>query len=376
MLVTTAWTIWILSQDKADQIKGYVDKILASSNLPSICVGIKTIGQPALVYATGVRKIGSTDAVTTDDVWRLGSISKTMTATLCAALDKQGILRFESKVGDVLPDLAPYMPAKLRSASVLQLLCHRGGIAAEPDKSVSRKVEDPHPNFSAPDRRIAFLKETVFPLKLAAEPGTKFVYSNYGYTLLGTMIERVTNGTFKEAMTKYVCQPLGLWTTYFGFPPRDIRAGRMSWHNFWSNGHVENVVGYADKNREISIIPAGGICLSVPDLLTFAEDHLYAELGMTPRILDLDRYRMLHSDPWEGWGTPGWYLQTKEWAGPDSVLMFDGSNGCNYAVVWVVPSKKSVVAITSNGWRHSPENSRTDSKKAMEELSGFLVRHI
>src|SRR6266446_522482 len=115
--------------------------------------------------------------------FRLGSITKQFTATLILQLVEQGKIKLDGKLSDYLPDYRKDTGAKV---TIHNLLSHTSGVPSYTSlpgffTNVSRNP------FAVDD----FIKKYASG-DLEFEPGTKFVYSNSGYFLLGAIIEKVT----------------------------------------------------------------------------------------------------------------------------------------------------------------------------------------
>ncbi len=78
--------------------------------------------------AVGLRRAGSDVAATTGDKFHIGSCTKSRTATLAAMLVEEGKLTWQTKLADVLPELAGSMHPDYRAVTLEQLLAHRAGV--------------------------------------------------------------------------------------------------------------------------------------------------------------------------------------------------------------------------------------------------------
>ena len=82
-----------------------LESIRDNHDLPSLAASLMYQGEPLESAATGLRAVGFSEEVTTADLWRIGSLTKAMTATLAAALVERGDLAWSTTVGSVFPDL-------------------------------------------------------------------------------------------------------------------------------------------------------------------------------------------------------------------------------------------------------------------------------
>ncbi len=136
----------------------------------------------------------------------VGSINKDYTHLGLLLLAREGTIDLEATVGTYLPD---YPQVRVRDEVTLrQLIDHRGGVAdyfddhwGETPMRILRKVEDYLPIWA--DR------------PLIAEPGTSRHYSNYGYTILGAVIEAVSGMEYPDFVQQRIFGPAGMTDSGF-----------------------------------------------------------------------------------------------------------------------------------------------------------------
>jgi CubicO group peptidase (beta-lactamase class C family) len=109
-----------------------LELIRAKHKLPALAFVVVKDGQIVDRAACGVRKHGESTPVTTEDVWHIGSCTKSMTSTLAAISIERGQLRWDTTITEVLPHLTATMDSAYASVTVEQLLTHRSGLATSP----------------------------------------------------------------------------------------------------------------------------------------------------------------------------------------------------------------------------------------------------
>jgi D-alanyl-D-alanine carboxypeptidase len=153
-------------------------------------------------------------AATIDDSFRIGSISKTFTATIILQLVQSGAIALDDTVGELLPDLAAEHP-EIETRTVEQLLAMNSGIADylnKVDTVVPVVVEDPSKVW-APEELVAAGVEA--GVTEPPEPG----YSTTNYIILQLIAESVTESSLQDLIAEQIAAPLELEGVYL--PPND-----------------------------------------------------------------------------------------------------------------------------------------------------------
>lgn len=230
----------------------HLDSILAAEQaagrLPSVTAGVVRDG--VLVWtgarggAVGVERRHRPDA---DTQYRIGSITKTMTAVLVLQLRDEGRLDLSDPLGKHLPGVA-YEDRTLRD-----LLSHSSGIPAEPAGEWWERSQ----GVSFGELTAALQQhDAVLPTR------QQYHYSNLAYALLGQVVAQLRELSWWEAATRYLLQPLGMRrTTYL---PHTPHAEGLSVHPYAGTLTPE------PRNDADAMAPAGQLWSTVTDLATLA----------------------------------------------------------------------------------------------------------
>jgi len=147
----------------------------------------------------GFRSPEKKDSLREDDCFQLASVSKTVTSTAVLQLYEQGKLSLEDTIGKFI-DSFPYP-----GITVHMLLCHRGGL------SNYNYFADDHSQKSIPftnDSVIAILHK--HHPKVYYQPDETFDYSNTGYVILASVVEKITGEKFQEYVRKNIFDVAGM----------------------------------------------------------------------------------------------------------------------------------------------------------------------
>lgn len=196
----------VYSQDVAREIDSYLRKNGRGGPYNG-CVLVAKKGTVLLNKGYGYRNTRQAAPNDTNTLFRVGSVSKSITATLVLQLAEQKKLSIEDPLSKYIPDY----PNGER-ITVFNLLTHSSGIKEYLATKGIQQLKDSSPPISI-ERLIGFFKFE----PLTIEPGKKFTYSNSNYILLAYIIEKITHNKFEEAARQMIFEPLGMNSTSFNF---------------------------------------------------------------------------------------------------------------------------------------------------------------
>jgi len=232
------------------QIEAIATASLAERHIPGMSIVVMRGDEVVSARGYGVMESGAGRAVDAATVYQLGSIGKQFLAALTLKLADEGRLSLDDPVTTHLPAFTQ-LPSTVRVRHVLN---HTSGIRELfSQKAYLDGIEDL-------SRGVAELVEIARASPVDFEPGTRWSYSNTGYTTLALIVERVTGQPYEEALRARLFEPLGLRSMRQCTPlPTDTNEAR---------GHVRRrgVVEVAAPENMNWIRGDGGICGSVSDL--------------------------------------------------------------------------------------------------------------
>jgi CubicO group peptidase (beta-lactamase class C family) len=320
-----------------------LETIRSTGNAPALAGAVVTADGVVARGATGVRKLGDTTAVETSDLWHVGSITKSFTSTLFARLAEAGRIRLDQTLAEVLPEASgtPYAEVTFE-----QILSHRAGLPANPPMTTlvrGRTSKDP---------LVEQRRQVVADILAMAPPHetpSKFLYSNAGYVLAGTALERLTGMAWEDLVREQVLVPLGLRSAGFGAPGTagaiDQPYGHLSPVGVARPPHPVPPGPLADNPAFLG--PAGTLHMSIDDLAAYVREHLNGEAG-AGTLLSGDSYRRLHRAVGDSYAL-GWVDERPEWAGGERVVWHNGSNTMWYALIGFLPDRGLGFVAVSNG---------------------------
>lgn len=291
------------------------------------------------IGATGVRKAGDATALTTADQFHLGSITKSMTATLAAILVEEGKVRWETTIGEVWGSrkvLEVYRGVDLRT-----LMRHRGALAVNTVGDPWREVMRPE---GSPRRQRERCIRGALEMEPRFPPGSKAEYANLNFVVAGGMLEELADQPWEVMVAEKLWTPLRM---------KEAGLGPMA-----SPGEVDQPWGHRDDGTPVapdepgadnppSLAPAGTVHCSLRDVARYGAFHL-SRGKSAPKVLKDESFAILHGDANDGdiWAL-GWMRADRPWAG-GIALNHGGSNTMNRAVIWLAPEIDFGVAVATN----------------------------
>jgi CubicO group peptidase (beta-lactamase class C family) len=339
-----------------------LEAIRKKYELPALALVVVKDGKICERGAVGVRKYGDATPVTTNDIFHIGSCTKSMTATLTALLIEEGKLRWDTTIAEVFPELKGIMDKQYETGTVDQLLHHRGGVPGSPPTAAWARAWQEK---GTPGEQRREFVAAVLAQPPEAVPGTKMIYSNQGYAIVGAMLEKISGRDYESLLTEKLFKPLHMETAGFGSPGSTGKVDQP-----W--GHVERLMMtipvQADNPPAVS--PAGRVHCSLDDLARFAMFHLRRG---TNGLLKPETLARLHalpkgvnpSDAGESYAC-GWVVLQRGWAG-GTALMHNGSNTMWYIVIWLAPEKNFAVIAATNIAGPKAEQACDDTATVMIE---------
>lgn len=192
------------------EMRARIGEVLNRWPSAGLAVGVVRDGALAWFHGHGYADVETATPVDEDTVFRIASLTKTMTAVAVMQLWEQGLVDLDAPVDDVLRSYA-LVPADsaFRPATIRDLLTHTAGVRAvrgpadlfRPTLGWGRRVGHPLPELAEYYRG---------GLRADFAPGSRWAYSNHGYATLGQIVEDVTGLPFDRYLRDHVFEPLGM----------------------------------------------------------------------------------------------------------------------------------------------------------------------
>ncbi len=225
---------------RGEHYQAVIDRYQADRRLPSLVVGVLDGGRLAWSGFAGAE-------TTTDTQFRIGSITKTLTAVLVMQCRDDGLLGLDDPIGDHVPETG-YATATVRS-----LLAHVSGMQSEPAGTWWER---------SPGVPVAELLAANDGSEAVFGPGEHFHYSNLGFGLLGEAVGRLRGEPWMSLVQSRILDPLDMART--SYLPREPHAQGFSVH------HLRGTLTPEPAYDTGAMAPAGQLWSTIEDLATFA----------------------------------------------------------------------------------------------------------
>ncbi|QJR35683.1 beta-lactamase family protein [Gemmatimonas groenlandica] len=178
--------------------------------LPGVVVNVRLADGRSYTLTSGVADLETKRTITPTDHFRVGSITKTMVATIILQLHDEGRLSIDSTVAKYLPNVVPNGDRM----TVRQVLNHSAGLASYTDDEAftASLIADPARTWTPSELLGVVARQT--PYFTPGEPG-KWAYSNTSYLVLGMIAERVTGSTLGRELQIRVFDRVGMKETSY-----------------------------------------------------------------------------------------------------------------------------------------------------------------
>lgn len=334
----------------AQGIEGRLRALMAEHDTVGLAVVV--VRDNAVVYrnSLGWKDRDGRIPLEADDVFRIASISKSFAATSVLQLAEQGRLSLDDEVGELI-GFPVRNPAYPEHAITLRMLLNHTSSITDGPRYGSLDVINPA---AGEAWRDSYAERA---------PGTQYEYSNLGYNMVGTIVERVSGQRFDAYVEAHVLDPLGL---HGGYVPEALDADRFARIYRWREGDGfarsdqayaplgERLDGYAMGYDTPMLSPTGGLKISASDLAKYMLMHMNLGEWGGVRVITAEHARAMQTptvdvDENSGYGLA---LRTDSVLVPGVVLTgHTGSAYGLYSSMFFEPEKKYGFVVITNGTR-------------------------
>jgi len=250
-----------LPEAKRAELEAAVSKFMAANGVAGMSVAVVEDGEFAWSQGFGMADLENSVPATSSTLYRLGSVSKTITATAAMELWENGKIDLDAPV----QRYCPAFPEKPWPITTREVLGHLGGIRHYKVTEGAKPEDDPEIGNTAHfDDPIPAGLRFFASDPLIAQPGTKYHYSTQGFTLVGCAMEGASREKYVDLVRESVFVPAGMSETQADDRFK-IVADRTRFYQKDKSGAIVNA-DFLDSSYKI---PGGGWLSSADDLAKF-----------------------------------------------------------------------------------------------------------
>ncbi|MCF2497884.1 serine hydrolase domain-containing protein [Dyadobacter chenhuakuii] len=257
------------SGDRAARIKATLPVIekmyneyAEKNHFPAVAFGIVADGELVMSGATGFSEIATETKASPGSLFRIASMSKSVTAMCILALRKEGKLKLDDPAYLYIPELKdmPSLTSDAPAITIRHLLTHQAGFPEDNpwgDRQLDTKDE----------QLIELIKKGI---SFSNVPGVTYEYSNLGFAMLGKIISNVSGQPYQDYINEVVFKKLGMTNTIWEYtkaPASLLAHGYRFEDELWKEEELEHDGTYGAM---------GGLITSIDDFSKYVSFHLSA----------------------------------------------------------------------------------------------------
>jgi uncharacterized protein YbbC (DUF1343 family)/CubicO group peptidase (beta-lactamase class C family) len=331
-----------------------VDQIMSAAvargTIPGGVVLVGHDGNVVYRKAFGMRSLEpSREAMTADTIFDIASMTKCIaTATSVMKLVEQGRIRLNDPVAAYLPEFARNGKENI---TLRQLLTHFSGLPEDLDLKTAWKG-------SSVTYRMAMDAKPIFP------PGSRFLYSDINFVVLGLLVEKVSGVSLDEYAAENIFRPLAMNDTRF-LPPAQWRARIAPTEYDESHRMMRGIVHDPTARRMGGVAGHAGLFSTADDLAKYAQDLLTGFRVLTP--LSVEKMSTPQQPPTAsclrglGWDIDSPFSSNRGEFLPVGSFGHTGFTGTS---LWIDPVTRTYIIVLTNAVHPRGGNSAVVSLRA------------
>lgn len=260
--------------DHLEQIQSRLRSEANRDGIGSISAAIIIDGQVALVASYGCADCGNDIDATPSTIYRIGSVSKTITGTLLAVLVSDGDLGLDDRADTYIPEIRDVIDPYDHAADITlrQLANHTSGLAREPllDGAVEGETH----------LWQSKLLEAIPTTSLDSTPGASYSYSNIGYALLGLAISRAVDEPYMQLVRTRIFEPFQMNSSTFVLSDSQQLRLAVGYDNSKAIDEIDTLRPAAQHQGRGYKVPNGGVYSTVGDL----SNYVLALMGRSEQL--------------------------------------------------------------------------------------------
>ena len=334
-LLPCALPLALFAQQPDDSTtRAQVDRVFAQWNRtdsPGCAVGVGRGGKVVYEKGYGMSNLEDDVAIRPNSIFHVASVSKQFTAMAIMLLARDGKLSLNDDIRKYLPEIRDYGHV----ITIRHLLTHTSGLRDQWDLITFARGR-----FSEDRVTEADVLDIVSRQKsLNFVPGTEYLYSNTGFTLLGTIVKRVSGKSLRDFADERIFRPLGMERTHFHDDYTMVVPGRTSAYLRGTDGKWHVRIPNFDTYGATSLFTTVG------DLLKWEANFEHPVVGDAKLLTDMQTSAVLANGDTTGYG---YGIATEVYRGA-RLVDHNGADAGYRSFVGRFPRHDLAIAVACNG---------------------------
>jgi CubicO group peptidase (beta-lactamase class C family) len=350
------------NQQLFESLTNQIEPAMQHLHVPGVAIGLIN-GAQEFRAGFGVTNVEHPLPVNSATLFQVGSISKTVTATVMMRLVERGLVNLDAPIHSYLPDLRLAESAVAERVTLRHIFTHSAGWMGD-------FFDDAGPG----DDALEIVVKRMDRLPQVTPLGEIWSYNNAGYYLAGRVIEVITGKTYEAATRELVLQPLGMATSFF-FAQDAITYRVAAGHDAVFPGEDRQPVVLRPWWLARASNPLGGLVASIDDLLHYARFHMgegKASPGSDIQLLKPETLVEMQNPCFPAANDElmgvSWFVRE---VGSSRIIRHGGATNGQQATLQMVPARQFAIVMLTNSDRGS-ELIRPVVKTAFEKFLGIV----
>jgi beta-lactamase class C len=245
-------------------------------NVPGYALAVVLNGEVTLIKTAGVKKSGTKDKIDENTVFRIASVSKTFASAAAAVMVQKNLLAWDSRVKPYLKGVSFKNTSYAQQLRIHHLLSHSSGM-----------VQHAYTNLVNQNINYQEIQKLIKDVNFVCQPGECYGYQNVIYSLIGDVLEYLSEEKYETFVGKNLFVPLKMNNASFGLDAftenKNTAAPHVRRNDQWQPVKV--------KPNFYTVAPAAGVNASISDMSKW----LLAQLGKRQDVLSKELLDNMHT---------------------------------------------------------------------------------
>jgi CubicO group peptidase (beta-lactamase class C family) len=333
-LLPSAIPLALFAQQPDDSTRAQVDRVFAQWNRtdsPGCAVGVGRGGKVVYEKGYGMSNLEDDVAIKASSIFHVASVSKQFTAMSIMLLARDAKLSLDDDIRKYLPEIRDYGHV----ITIRHLLTHTSGLRDQWDLIAFARGRFAEDRITEADVLDVVSRQK----SLNFVPGTEYLYSNTGFTLLGTIVKRVSGKSLRDFADERIFKPLGMTQTHFHDDYTMVVPGRTSAYTRGADGKWHVSIPNFDTYGATSLYTTVG------DLLKWESNFEHPLVGDAKLLADMQTSAVLANGDTTGYGSG---IATEVYRGA-RLVGHAGADAGYRSFVGRFPRHDLAIAVACNG---------------------------